>query len=66
MHNVAKLISIYLKPLCKNEYYINDTEKFVSMLVSILPLQDDEEDISYDIESIAYKYSNRRNIQIHY
>ena len=44
MYNVAKVISDYLRPLCKNEYSINDTQKFLSMLSSIPPLQDDEED----------------------
>ena len=42
----------YLRPLCKNEYSINDTQKFPSMLSSIPPLQDDEEDVSYDAESL--------------
>ena len=59
-------MSTYLRPLCKNEYYINDTEKFLNMLFSILPLQDHEEDVSYDVESIVYKYSNKRNFQLHY
>ena len=31
-HNAVKLIPIYLRPLCKNEYSINDTEKFLSTL----------------------------------
>ena len=48
-HSAAKRKSIYLRPLCKNEYSINDTKKFLSMLSSILPLQVDEEDISYDV-----------------
>ena len=50
--NAAKVISDYLRPLCKNEYFINDTQKFPSMLSSIPPLQDDEEDVSYDVESL--------------
>ena len=41
-----------LRPLCKIEYSINDTQKSPSMLSSIPPLQDDEEDVSYDVESI--------------
>ena len=40
----------YLRPLCKNEYSINDTQKFQSS--SLPPLQDDEEDVSYDVESL--------------
>ena len=44
--NAVKGISDYLRPLCKNEYSINDTQKFPSMLSSVPPLQDDEEDVS--------------------
>ena len=47
MYIAAKVKSDYLKPLCKNEYSISDSQKFSSMLSSILPLQDDEEDVSY-------------------
>ena len=47
MYNGAKVISDYLRLLCKNKYSINDTQKFPSMLSSIPPLQDDEENISY-------------------
>ena len=43
-YNASKLI----RPLCKNEYSINDTQKFPSLLSSIPSLQDDEEDVSYD------------------
>ena len=46
IYNAANVISDYLRPLCKNEYSINDTQKFPSMLSSIPPLQDDEEDVS--------------------
>ena len=46
-----KIISDYSRPLCKNEYSINDTQKFPSMLSSIPSLQDDGEDESYDVES---------------
>ena len=28
-HNAAKVISDYLRPLCKNEYSINDTQKLI-------------------------------------
>ena len=47
MYNGAKVISDYLRLLCKNKYSINDTQKFPSMLSSIPPLQDDEENVSY-------------------
>ena len=51
-YNVAKVISDYLRPLCKNEYSINDIQKFPSMLSAIPRLQDDEEDVSHDVESL--------------
>ena len=51
-YNAAKVTSDYLRPLCKNEYCINDTQKFPSMLSSIPPLYDDEEDTSDDVESL--------------
>ena len=47
-YNAAKVISDYLRPLCKNEY----SQKFPSMLSSIPHLQDDKEDVSYDVESL--------------
>ena len=52
IYNVVKVISDYFISLCKNEYSINDTQKFPSKLSSIPPLQDDEEDVSYDVESL--------------
>ena len=50
MNNATKVISDYLRPLCKNEYSINDTQKF--QLSSLPPLQGDEEDVSYNVESL--------------
>ena len=49
--NAAKVISNYSRPLCKNEYSINDTQEFRSMLSSIPFSQDDEKAVSYDVES---------------
>ena len=49
---MRKVTFDYLRPLWKNEYSINDTQKFPSMLPSIPTLQDDEEDVSYDVESL--------------
>ena len=49
---MRKVILDYLRPLCKNEYSINDTQKFPSMLSSIPPLQDDEEEVLHDVESL--------------
>ena len=50
-YNVAQVISQYLKPLCKNEFTINDTQTFSANIKNIPPLQEDEEDVSYDVES---------------
>ena len=47
----VKVVSSYLRTLCKNRYFINDIQKFTSMLSSILPLKNDEKDVSYDIKS---------------
>ena len=52
MHKAAKVISNYLKPLCQNEYSISDTEQFPYMLSNLPPLLYDEEDVSYDVESL--------------
>ena len=65
MYNVAKFISDYLRPLCKNEYFINDTQKFPNMLSSILPLQDDEEDVSYDVGHYLQIFRRRNNQLYH-
>ena len=46
------VLSDYLRPLCKYEYSISDTQKFPSMLFSIPPLQDDGENLSYDVKSL--------------
>ena len=47
-----RVISDYLRLLCKNEYSINNTQKFSNMLSSILHLQDDEEDVPCDLQSL--------------
>ena len=51
-YNTAQVISQYLKPLCKNEFKINDTQSFAVDIKNIQPLQEDQEDISYDVESL--------------
>ena len=50
-YNTGKVIAKYLQPLTINEYVITDTQTFPSMLENI-PLTDDEEDVSYDVESL--------------
>ena len=51
-YNAAKVIANYLKPLCQNEYKINDTQSFPSMLKDQEPLNPNEEYVSYDVESL--------------
>ena len=46
-YNAAKVISDYLRHLCKN-----DAQKFPNILSPIPPLQDDEENVLYDVESL--------------
>ena len=51
-YNAANVISDYLRPLCKNQYSINDTQKYLTILSSFLPLQDEKEDVSSDFGSL--------------
>ena len=51
-YNAAQVISQYLKPICENEITINDTQSFSADIKNIPPLQEDEEDLSYDVESL--------------
>ena len=51
--NVAQVISQYLKPICKNEFTINDTQSFSADIKNIPTLQEDEEDVSYGVESLV-------------
>ena len=46
-----QVISQYLKPLCKNEFTINDRQSFSADIKNIPPLQE-YEDVSYDVESL--------------
>ena len=49
-YNASRVILQYLKPLCENEYKINDT--FASMIKNQTPLSSDEECVSYDVDSL--------------
>ena len=51
-YKAAKVISQYLKPLCDSEYTIKDTLSFANVIKELPPLKEDEEDVSYDIESL--------------
>ena len=51
-YNAAKVISDYLRPLCKNKFTINDTLSFADMIKRLPPLPDDEEYVPYDAVSL--------------
>ena len=51
-YNATKVLPDYLKPLCQNEYKINDTQSFASQIKEQLPLDEDEECLSYDVDSL--------------
>ena len=42
----------YFRPLCKNKYSLNETQKPPSILSSVKTLEDGEEDASNDVESL--------------
>ena len=52
MYNAVKVIAEYLKPLCSNYYKIPNTQEFASLIKDQLPLNDDEEYVSYDVDSL--------------
>ena len=51
-YSASRVIPQYLKPLCENEYKINDAQKFASMIKNQTPLSSDEELVSYDVDSL--------------
>ena len=51
-YNAGKVIAHYLKPLCQNEYKINGTQPFPSMLKYQTQLNPNQEYVSYDLESL--------------
>ena len=42
----------YLRPLCNNEYPINDTQSSSQELSTLPPLEEGEKDILYNVESL--------------
>ena len=50
-YKIEKVISKYLKTLAKNEFIINNTQDFPAMLNNV-PISEDEEGVSYDVESL--------------
>ena len=51
-YNAVKVIAEYLKPLCSNQYKISDTQEFASLIKDQPPLNDDEEYVSYAVDSL--------------
>ena len=51
-YNMAQVISTYLKPSFRNEYAIDDTEIFPKHIKDLPPLQEDDEDVSFDMKSL--------------
>ena len=51
-YKATKVISRYSKPLCNSEYIIKHTQSFSRLNKELPPLTEDEEGISYDIESL--------------
>ena len=50
-YKTGKAISKYLKLLTKNEFIINNSHNFSAMLNNA-PISEDEEDVTYDVESL--------------
>ena len=48
----AKVLSDYLKSLCQNEYKISDTQSFAPQIKEQSPLDEDEEYVSYNVDSL--------------
>ena len=53
-YKAAQVIAKYLQPLiAENGYIISNTQSFPDMLKQLPPLKDDEEYVSYDVESLS-------------
>ena len=53
LYNTAQVISDYLKPLyTTNSYIISNTQDFADLIKNQPPLQDNEQFVSYDVESL--------------
>ena len=52
-YNAAQVVAVYLRPLAnENPYIIRNTQDFPTLLKEQPPLSDDEEYVSYDVESL--------------
>ena len=61
-YNCSNIIAEYLKPLCRNEYGIKDTQCFPDMLRDLPPLSNDEEYLSYDVDSLFTNFPIKETI----
>lgn len=61
-YDAAKIILDYIIPFFKNEYSISYTQKFPWMLSSVSPLYDDEEDVSYNVQSLFANFLTEETI----
>ena len=52
VYNASQVIADYLRPLAENKYIIKDSLSFPTFL-SENKLNEDEEDVSYDVESLS-------------
>ena len=50
-YNASKVIAEYLKPIANTEFIIADTQSFPTLLKDVT-FEEDEEDVSYDVESL--------------
>ena len=50
-YTASQIIAEYIRPLNDSEYMMKDTLKFPTILTET-PIKDDEEDLSYDVESL--------------
>ena len=49
---ISQIVAECLKRLCSNQYKISNTQEFASVIKDQSPLNDDEEYVSYDVDSL--------------
>ena len=61
-YNCSKVIAKYLKPLCKNEYGINETQSLAKMSDDLPLLNSNEKYVLYDIDGLFTNIPLKENI----
>ena len=61
-YGAVQVISQYLKPLCKNEFNIEDTQLFSKKVRDIPALENEEEDVLYDDKSLFTNISLKETV----